>query len=82
MRLSEFILLGEKEKQHAILHRGILVAKRKQSDRIFFLFRLSDYYVETCCDTTNNSVTEYRMLTGAALLEPYLSGISLTSLLL
>ena len=45
MKLSEFILLSEAEKQQAALHLGVLVAKRKLQNGILFLFRLEDYYL-------------------------------------
>ena len=80
MKLSEFILLSQAEKRHAVLHRGVLVAKRKQQNILIFLFRLEDYYVETWCNVTNHSVTEYRALTAVSTLEPYLNQISLQHL--
>lgn len=81
MKLSEFILLGEAEKQHTVLHRGVLVAKRKQQSSLVFLFQLGGYYVETWCSITNRSVTEYRVFDSTAPLEPYLKEISLRHLL-
>ena len=80
MKLSEFILLSQAEKQHAVLHRGVLVAKRKQQNILIFLFRLEDYYVETWCNVANHSVTEYLALTAVSPLEPYLNQISLQHL--
>lgn len=81
MKLSEFILLGEAEKQHTVLHRGVLIAKRKQQSNLVFLFQLGGYYVETWCSVTNRSVTEYRVFDSTAPLEPYLKEISLRHLL-
>ena len=81
MKLSEFILLGEAEKQHTVLHRGVLIAKRKQQSSLVFLFQLGGYYVETWCSVTNRSVTEYRVFDSTAPLEPYLKEISLRHLL-
>jgi hypothetical protein len=81
MKLSEFILLGEAEKQHTVLHRGVLVAKRTEETSLIFLFQLGGYYVETWCSVANRSVTEYRMFDGTAPLEPYLEEISLRHLL-
>jgi hypothetical protein len=81
MKLSEFILLNEVEKQHTVLHRGVLIAKRRQSSCMIFLFQLDHYYVETWCSFINKAVTEYRMFSGTAPLEPYLNEISLQHLL-
>ncbi|MEJ8843884.1 hypothetical protein WG954_15945 [Lacibacter sp. H375] len=81
MKLSEFILLGEAEKQHTVLHRGVLVAKRTEETSLVFLFQLGAYYVETWCNVANRSVTEYRMFENTAPLEPYLEEISLQHLL-
>ncbi|WP_407525691.1 hypothetical protein PDL71_04045 [Lacibacter sp. MH-610] len=81
MKLSEFILLSEAEKQQAALHLGVLVAKRKLQNGILFLFRLEDYYVEMSCNTVNRRVTQYQVFTGSTLLEPYLSQISISRLL-
>lgn len=81
MKLSEFILLGEVEKQHTVLHRGVLVAKRTEETSLVFLFHLGGYYVETWCSVANRSVTEYRVFDGTAPLEPYLKEISLQHLL-
>lgn len=81
MKLSEFILLNEVEKQHTVLHRGVLIAKRKQSSCMIFLFQLDRYYVETWCSYVNKAVTEYRVFDGTAPLEPYLKEISLRHLL-
>ena len=81
MKLSEFILLGEAEKQHTVLHRGVLVAKRTEETSLVFLFQLGAYYVETWCSLANRSVTEYRMFDNTAPLEPYLEEISLQHLL-
>jgi hypothetical protein len=81
MKLSEFILLDKMEKQHTVLHRGILVAKRKHPTGIVFLFQLDHYYVETWCSTASRSVMEYRVFDGTAMLEPYLKEISIPDLL-
>ena len=81
MKLSEFIMLSEAEKQQAALHLGVLVAKRKQLNGILFLFRLEDYYVEMTCNTVNRQVTQYHVFTGNTLLEPYLNQISISRLL-
>lgn len=81
MKLSEFIMLSEAEKQQATLHLGVLVAKRKQLNGILFLFRLENYYVEMRCNTANRKVTAYNVFAGSTLLEPYLNQISINRLL-
>lgn len=81
MKLSEFIMLSEAEKQQATLHLGVLVAKRKQQNGMVFLFRLEDYYIEMGCNMVNRQVTQYCVFTGNTLLEPYLHQISLRQLL-
>ena len=81
MKLSEFILLSEAEKQHKVLRKGVLIAKRTQQSSLVFLFQLGGYYVETWCSISNRSITEYRMFDGTAPLEPYLEEISLQHLL-
>ncbi|MFN8266151.1 MAG: hypothetical protein U0T11_08795 [Chitinophagaceae bacterium] len=81
MKLSEFIMLSEADKQHALLHRGVLVAKRKQHNVILFLFRLEHYYVEMWCNTKERAITQYNAFTGSALLEPYINQISIRQLL-
>jgi hypothetical protein len=81
MKLSEFIMLSEAEKQQAALHLGVLVAKRKLHNGILFLFRLENYYVEMRCNTANRKVTAYNVFTGSTLLEPYLNQISISRLL-
>ncbi len=80
MKLSEFILLNEMEKQHTVLHEGVLIGKRKQHSFMIFLFQLGHYYVETWCNFSNKSVSEYRVFDGTAPLEPYLDQISLQQL--
>jgi hypothetical protein len=80
MKLSEFILLDEKEKQHTVLHEGVLIGKRKLQACIIFLFQLDHYYVETWCSFSNRSVKEYRVFDGTAPLDPYLKEISLQHL--
>ena len=81
MKLSEFILLDKVEKQHTVLHKGVLVAKRRHQTGIVFLFQLNQYYVETWCSTSNRSVMEYRVFNSTAMLEPYLNEIPIPDLL-
>jgi len=81
MKLSNFIVLDEKEKTSVVLHQGILVAKRRLQHCIIFLFQLENYYVETYCNYENMTVQEFRMFDGTTLLEPYLETISLQELM-
>ncbi|NTS42498.1 hypothetical protein HRG84_16470 [Flavisolibacter sp. BT320] len=81
MRLSDFILLGEKEKKFTVLHQGILVGKREKDHRKVFLFQLEDYYVETFCNPQNKAIEEYRVFNDTQHLFPYLQSIPLDDLL-
>jgi hypothetical protein len=81
MRLSCFILLSEEEKKEAVLHQGVLLAKRDSHDCKVFLFRLDNYFVETYCNSQNKLVEEYRVFGDTASLQPYLQAIALDGLL-
>ena len=81
MRLSEFILLHEQEKKSAVLHRGVLLAKRSSFDSMVFLFQLGSYYVEAYCNPENKAIEEYRMFENIEVLQPYLETIPLPNLL-
>jgi len=81
MRLSEFITSGEEEKKQAVLHTGVLVAKRKITDGLVFLFQIDDYYVETYCNLRHKQVMEYRAFSNMHGLDPYLDSIEIGGLL-
>jgi hypothetical protein len=81
MRLSDFILLNEDEKKTTVLHQGVLLAKRRDSDSLVFLFQLENYYVEAFCNPENKAIEEYRMFDSLNLLNPYLESITIDSLL-
>lgn len=81
MKLSDFILLDAEEKKLAVLHRGVLVAKRTDYKSMVFLFQLPDYYVETFCNVESKTIEEYRMFDTMAPLTPYLESISISGLL-
>ena len=81
MRLSEFILLNEQEKKSAVLHRGVLLAKRSNLESMVFLFQLGSYYVEAYCDPEKKAIEEYRMFDNIDSLSPYLDAIPLDNLL-
>ena len=81
MRLSDFILLSEKEKKLAVLHLGVLIGKRKDVDTVAFLFQVENYYVETFFNPGNKAIREFRMFEQTALLQPYLDSIPIDDLL-
>ncbi|MGZ3845846.1 MAG: hypothetical protein ACXVLT_05370 [Flavisolibacter sp.] len=81
MELSDFIMLNQEEKKLAVLHRGILVAKRSNSTHLFFLFQMDRFYVETCCRIETKAVEGYKMFHDLKLLEPYLETIAIDELL-
>lgn len=81
MKLSDFIILSEEEKKFAVLHKGILVAKKTSLTHFFFLFQMDHFYVETCFNIKSKGVEGYNMFHHPALLEPYLESIALDNLL-
>lgn len=81
MRLSDFILLKEEEKKLVVLHNGVLVGKRSNTDYMVFLFQLENYYVETFCNRQNKAIEEYRVFEHTGALSPYLEMIPLDGLL-
>jgi hypothetical protein len=81
MKLSDFIMLNEEEKKLAVLHRGILVAKRTNSTHLFFLFQMDRFYVETSCRIETKAIEDYKMFHHLKLLEPYLETIFIDELL-
>ena len=81
MKLSDFIMLNEEEKKLAVLHRGILVAKKTDTKHFFFLFQMDHFYVETCCHIKTKRVEGYKMFQNLMLLEPYLETIAIDDLL-
>jgi hypothetical protein len=81
MKLSNFIMLNEDEKKLAVLHRGILIAKRSDSTHFFFLFQMDRFYVESVCRIESKKIEGYKMFHYPELLEPYLEGIAIDDLL-
>ena len=81
MRLSDFIMLNEEGKKLAVLHGGILVAKRKTLTQFFFLFQMDAFYVETCFHIKDKHIEGYKMFHHVKLLEPYLDTIVIDDLL-
>jgi hypothetical protein len=81
MQLSDFILLDEAKMKSTVLHEGVLIAKRRNSDHLVFLFQMDDYYVETYCNMQTKAVSEYRAFTETNALDPYLEAIAIDELL-
>jgi len=81
MKLSDFIVLNENDKKLTVLHKGVLVGKRKTFDSMVFLFHLGSYYVETYCNPENKAIEEYRVFDNVTLLNPYLDTIPIDNLL-
>lgn len=80
MKLSEFILLNEEAKNAALLHDGILIAKRRSFDSLVFLFQLQTFYVEMFGNLQTKQIDEYRVFDQTNPLNPYLEGIAIDSL--
>jgi hypothetical protein len=80
MRLSDFIVLNEEEKKFTVLHRGVLISKRKARQYIVFLFQLDGFYVEMFCNTQTKVVLQYRAFAHTGLLHPYLEAIAIDGL--
>jgi len=72
--------LNEQEKRMAVLHNGVLLAKRSDFDSVIFLFQLGSYYVETHCNSKNKEIEEYRVFDSNTLLNPYLDAIPIHNL--
>jgi hypothetical protein len=81
MKLSDFIMLSEEDKKIAVLHQGVLIAKRSSAPYLFFLFQMDHFYVETCCHVEKKVIEEYKMFHRLELLEPYLETIAIDDLL-
>lgn len=81
MKLSEFIVLDEVNKKQALLHTGVLIGKRREEDRLVFLFKMEDYYVESVCSFQTKDVEQFRVFQNEKLLMPYLEEIQIEDLL-
>jgi hypothetical protein len=81
MRLSDFVLLSEENKKSTLLHEGMLVAKRKQSGNLIFLFQVDAFYVELYGNMATKRVDEYKAFYNTEALHPYLDSIPLDGLL-
>jgi hypothetical protein len=81
MKLSEFILLNEKDKKCAVMNNAVPLAQRTYPDIIIFLFQLDNYYVEAYCNKASKAIEEYRVLPDANAIGHYLEGIPIDDLL-
>ena len=81
MKLSEFILLGETEKRKIVLLEGRLIAKRKNQEKMVFLFQLESFYVETYFHLDNKAIDSFLIFRNTSALEPYLKGIHIDDLI-
>lgn len=81
MSLSEFLVLNENDKKQAVLHQGVLIAKRVSDQSMIFLFTLGNYYVETFFDVNNKQIEKFRIGESTDMLDPYLPAISLAGLM-
>jgi hypothetical protein len=81
MKLSDFILLNEDQKKNALMHDGVLIAKRDLEDYMVFLFQFENYYVESYCNKHTRSIYEFRAFMDLEALHPYLDHILLDDLL-
>ncbi|HNP22125.1 MAG TPA: hypothetical protein PKM63_16160 [Panacibacter sp.] len=81
MKLSEFMLLDEAGKRITVINNGIPLASITNPGFIIFLFQMENFYVETYCNTSDNSIEEYRVLPGTNSLKRYLDAIPIDDLL-
>lgn len=81
MKLSEFIIMNEEEKNKTVLHQGVLLAKQKSECDIRFLFQLELFYVELLCSHTSKKVCSYQTFTDTRFLQNYLDEIPIAGLL-
>ena len=81
MKLSEFILLNEKQKRFVVMNHGLLVAKRKNQQQMIFLFQMENYYVETWFRREDKAIESFLVFRDTDHLQPYLDNIPLDDLL-
>ena len=81
MKLSEFILLNEKDKKCAVMNNAVALAQRTYPDIIVFLFQLDNYYIETYCNKASKAIEEYRVLPDVNAIGYYLEAIPIDDLL-
>ena len=81
MKLSEFILLNEKDKKFAVMKNAVALAQRTYPDTVIFLFQLDNYYIETYCNKSSRAIEEYRVLPDLNAISHYLEAIPIDDLL-
>jgi len=81
MKLSDFMLLNERDKKGAIMNNAVALAQITYPDSVVFLFQLEDYYVETYCNPANKAIEEYRILPDTNAISHYLDAIPIDDLL-
>ena len=81
MKLSEFILLNEKDKKCAVMNNAVALAQRTYPDIIVFLFQLDNYYIEAYCNKASRAIEEYRVLPDVNAIGYYLEAIPIDDLL-
>ncbi|RYZ26709.1 MAG: hypothetical protein EOP49_43120, partial [Sphingobacteriales bacterium] len=64
MLLSEFIVMDLAEKKEALLHNGLLIAKRALPGFRVLLFQCEGYYVEAFCHLETQSIVQFTAHTG------------------
>jgi len=81
MKLSGFVLLSIEEKKIVVLHKGVLVGKKRGIGQLIFLFQVSAFYVEVICDLKQKKIQEYRAFGETKFLTSYLEAIQIEHLL-
>jgi hypothetical protein len=81
MKISEFIVLNEAEKKHAVMNNAVALATRTAPGLIIFLFQLEDYYIEAYCNTSDKTIEEYCVLPNTNAIRHYLEAIPIDDLL-
>lgn len=80
MKLSEFIVLNEAEKKHAVMNYAVALATRTTPGFMIFLFQLEGYYVEAYCNVNQKTIEEYCVLPGVNAIGHYLQAIPIDNL--
>lgn len=81
MKLSEFIVLNEAEKKHAVMNYAVALATRTSPGFVIFLFQMNGYYVEAYCNIGKKTIDEYCILPGVNAIGHYLQCIPIDDLL-
>jgi hypothetical protein len=81
MKLSEFIVLNEAEKKHAVMNNAVALATRTLPGLVVFLFQIEGYYVEAYCNAADKTIGEYCVLPNTNAIRHYLEAIPIDDLL-